>query len=183
MGKFFKSVIIGTATGIATAYFLTTKKGKVVKERVEQAFEDYKANPDHYHKMAKDKSYEYSNLAKDTFTSYKNKFESGELTPEQVVDTVKEKANAFVQKASQQFTEQTNQAKNSGQASETVNEDDIIIDYSDIEEPVPTSSSAKDDDFTKNLKSDFERPVTPEEVLEKAAQEVDEAVDSKDANR
>ncbi|MGT2933337.1 YtxH domain-containing protein [Streptococcus catagoni] len=132
MKNFFRSLIIGTATGVATAYFLNTEKGKKVKAKVEKAYEAYKENPEEYHQMAKDKGYEYSNLAKDTFYDYKHKFETGELTPEQVFETVKEKANQFVQKAGQAFTE--NEASDTSDSDVDINltEDDIIIDYTEL---------------------------------------------------
>ncbi|VTT44897.1 YtxH domain-containing protein [Streptococcus porcinus] len=141
MSKFLKSFVIGTATGIATAYFLSSDKGKAIKARAEKAFEAYKENPDDYHQMAKEKGSEYSNLAKDTFTTYKNKFENGELTPEQVLESVKETTNQFLKKASQYFAEQASES--SSKEDVTVSEEDVIIDYTDIENNLSTAEPVK----------------------------------------
>ncbi|AEF24831.1 exported protein [Streptococcus parauberis KCTC 11537] len=91
MSNLLKSLVIGTATGLATAYFLSTEKGKEIKSRAEQAYDAYKENPEEYHQMAKEKGTEYTNLAKETFNDYKHKFETGEITPEQVMEAVKQK--------------------------------------------------------------------------------------------
>ncbi|WNZ92396.1 YtxH domain-containing protein [Streptococcus iniae] len=129
MGNFFKSLVIGTATGVATAYFLSTEQGKKVKTRVEKAIEAYKENPDDYHQMAKEKGQEYTHLAKETFNDYKQKFESGELTKDQVFDMVKEKTSDFVHKFSELATDLAEE-------DDTVveNDDDIIIDITKKEE-------------------------------------------------
>lgn len=133
MSKFLKSLVIGTATGLATAYFLGTEKGKELKARAEKAYEAYKENPEEYHQMAKDKSNEYSHLAKDTFNSYKQKFETGEITPEQVFETVKEKTSQFVQKTSQQFAEEPEDDYTES-SDVNLSEEDVIIDYEAIQE-------------------------------------------------
>lgn len=128
MGNFFKSLVIGTATGVATAYFLTTEKGKEVKTRLEKAIDAYKENPDDYHQMAKEKGQEYTHLAKETFNDYKQKFESGELTTDQVIDIVKEKTNDLVHKFSEL------KADLADKTDPVVENDDIIIDITKKEE-------------------------------------------------
>ncbi|MGT2887618.1 YtxH domain-containing protein [Streptococcus didelphis] len=146
MGKFLKTLVIGTATGFATAYFLSSEKGKALKLRAEKAFEAYKENPEEYHQMAKDKGYEYGNLAKETFYDYKQKFETGQLKPEDIFETVKEKASDFVQKAGQPFSdmESDRQSQSESDVEVPLADSDIIIDYSEIpseslkpEKPLP----------------------------------------------
>ena len=131
MSNLLKSLVIGTATGLATAYFLSTEKGKEVKSRAEQAYNAYKENPEEYRQMAKEKGTEYSNLAKETFNDYKHKFETGEITPEQVMEVVKEKTSQFVNKTSQQFTDEDNMSNEQTVSSDDVvlAEEDVIIDY------------------------------------------------------
>ncbi|VTS17761.1 gas vesicle protein [Streptococcus pseudoporcinus] len=158
MSKFLKSLVIGTATGVVTAYFLSSEKGKALKARAEKAFEAYKENPDDYHQMVKEKGSEYSSLAKDTFNTYKHKFENGELTPEQVLETVKETTNQFIQKASQYFAEQASES--SSEADVTLSEEDVIINYADIENHLSATESVKttavDEDLDKKKTSDLE---------------------------
>ena len=91
MSKLLKNVIIGVASGAAAAYFLSTEKGKEFQKKAAKAYEAYKENPAEYHQKAKDKATEYTDLAVDTFNDYRQKFESGELTTDEFLDTVKEK--------------------------------------------------------------------------------------------
>lgn len=100
MSKWISTVIVGIASGATTAYFLSSEKGKEVKNRAMKAYQAYRKHPESYHQKAKEKAYEYSNLAVDTFYDYKEKFESGELTKEDVVSVVKEKSDEVVSKAS-----------------------------------------------------------------------------------
>lgn len=146
MSNLLKSLVIGTATGLATAYFLSTEKGKEIKSRAEQAYDAYKENPEVYHQMAKEKGTEYTNLAKETFNDYKHKFETGEITPEQVMEAVKQKTNQFVNKTSQQFTEEKDMTDDQTMTTEDVvlNEEDVIIDYSDINEEAPVMNTSED---------------------------------------
>lgn len=146
MSNLLKSLVIGTATGLATAYFLSTEKGKEVKSRAEQAYNAYKENPEEYRQMAKEKGTEYSNLAKETFNDYKHKFETGEITPEQVMEVVKEKTSQFVNKTSQQFTDEDNMSNEQTVSSDDVvlAEKDVIIDYTDINEEAPVMNTSED---------------------------------------
>lgn len=134
MSKLFKTLVISAASGSAAAYFLTTKKGKELRKNAEKFYGEYKENPEEYHQIAKDKASEYSNLAVDTFKDYKGKFESGELTTEDIVSAVKEKsgevvdfANDFVNQAKSKFSDEDT-AKKEDKAPETKVED-IVIDY------------------------------------------------------
>lgn len=137
MNKFFKTVIVGAVSGFAAAYFLSTEKGKEIKERATKAYEAYKENPDEYHQKAKEKTAEYTNLATDTFNDYKERFESGELTVDDVLATVKTKgedALSFIAEKVSEITE--NQKPNDDvtvdadfDIKEDNTEEDIIIDY------------------------------------------------------
>ena len=100
MSKLLKNVIIGVASGAAAAYFLSTEKGKEFQKKAAKAYEAYKENPAEYHQKAKDKATEYTDLAVDTFNDYRQKFESGELTTDEFLDTVKEKGKAAADFAS-----------------------------------------------------------------------------------
>lgn len=152
MGKLLKSLVIGTATGLATAYFLSSEKGKEIKARAEKAFEAYKENPEEYHQMAKDKGQEYSHLAKETFYDYKQKFENGDITPEQVFETVKEKTNQFVKQASQTFADKS---ENTSETEVNLSEEDIIFDYTDPKEGVPIISQSELTSTEENLSSEI----------------------------
>jgi len=136
MNKFVKNLIVGAASGAAAAYFLTTEKGKEFKQRAENAYKAYKENPDEYHQMAKEKANEYSTLAKDTFNDYKEKFESGELTKEDVLSAVKEKsdevvdfASDLVSQVSSKFSDVKDKVVDDEVKEEAPANDDIIIDY------------------------------------------------------
>ncbi len=98
MNKSFKNLVIGAASGVAAAYFLSTEKGKALKNRAEKAYQAYKESPDDYHQFAKEKGSEYSHLARDTFYDVKDKLASGDLTKEDMLDLLKDKTTAFVQK-------------------------------------------------------------------------------------
>lgn len=113
MGKFLKSVILGAASGAAAAYFLGTEKGKKFISKAKESFEDYKANPEAYHEVAKEKVAEYKDLATETFTEYKGKWESGEFSAENIGQAVK----ATVEQVKKKVSETV----------QTVSEDDIII--------------------------------------------------------
>lgn len=140
MSKLLKNVIIGVASGAAAAYFLSTEKGKEFQKKAAKAYEAYKENPAEYHQKAKDKATEYTDLAVDTFNDYRQKFESGELTTDEFLDTVKEKGKAAADFASEKvsgFTSKVSEAVNEAEEikEETKAEvDDIIIDYTKDEE-------------------------------------------------
>ncbi|MFC3928716.1 YtxH domain-containing protein [Streptococcus caprae] len=135
--KFFRNLIISAAAGAGFAYFLTSKKGQELKEKATEAYEDYKADPEAFQKSAKDKVAEYSASANKTFQEYKTKFESGELTTDDVLNTVKEKAaqageyvNKVVADVQDQF--QGTEKAEPRDVTEPITEaevEDIIIDY------------------------------------------------------
>lgn len=137
MSKFLKTLIVGAASGAATAYFLTTQKGKEVKVKAENFYKAYKANPEEYQQVAKEKVAEYKDLATTTFNDYKGKYESGELTLDSVLETVKTKGQEVADLASQKV----GQVKDDFQKEETEIKDvtdshidDIVINYQEESE-------------------------------------------------
>lgn len=144
MSKLLKNVIIGVASGAAAAYFLSTEKGKKFQKKAAKAYEAYKENSAEYHQKAKDKATEYTDLAVDTFNDYRQKFESGELTTDEFLDTVKEKGKAAADFASEkvsEFTSKVSEAVNEAEEAKEetkVEVDDIIIDYTQDEEAPAT---------------------------------------------
>ncbi len=144
MSKLLKNVIIGVASGAAAAYFLSTEQGKKLQKKAAKAYEAYKENPAEYHQKAKDKATEYTDLAVDTFNDYRQKFESGELTTDEFLDTVKEKGKAAADFASEKVSEFTAKVSEAVDEAEDAKEetkaevDDIIIDYTQDEE-APTA--------------------------------------------
>ena len=144
MSKLLKNVIIGVASGAAAAYFLSTEKGKKFQKKAAKTYEAYKENPAEYHQKAKDKATEYTDLAVDTFNDYRQKFESGELTTDEFLDTVKEKGKAAADFASEKVSEFTSKVSEAVNEAEEAKEeskaevDDIIIDYTQDEEAPAT---------------------------------------------
>lgn len=105
MGKILKTLVIGAATGAAAAYFLTTKKGKEVTEKVKHTVDDYRDNPEEYHQYAGQKVAEYKDLAVSTFHDYKTKFDSGEVTTDDILASVKDKADQATAYASSKLAD------------------------------------------------------------------------------
>ncbi|HFS8552248.1 TPA: YtxH domain-containing protein [Streptococcus pyogenes] len=106
MNKSFKNLVIGAVSGVAAAYFLSTEKGS-----------------------------EYSHLARDTFYDVKDKLASGDLTKEDMLDLLKDKTTAFVQKTKETLAEVEAKEKQDDVIID-LNEEDIIIDYTEQDEPV-----------------------------------------------
>ena len=140
MSKWMSTIIVGIASGAAAAYFLSSEKGKEVKDRAAKAYKAYREHPEEYHQKAKDKAHEYSSLAVDTFNDYKEKFESGELTKEDVVSAVKEKGDEVVSKAGDVINHVKAKFNDVAEADKDVVDpddvkaevDDIIIELKDI---------------------------------------------------
>lgn len=148
MNKLFKNMIIGATSGIAFAYFWSTKNGKKWHKKAIKVYQSYQKNPDEYHQKAKEKATEYTNLAVDTFNDYRQKFESGELTTDEFLDTVKEKGKVLADFTSDKISELTSKVssvKESEVSRETKAEvDDIIIDYTSKEEQDTTNNINED---------------------------------------
>lgn len=140
MSKFLKTLVVGAASGAAAAYFLTTEKGKVLKEKAQDLFKDYQENKDDYHQKASDKAAEYKDLAVQTFQDYKEKWETGEITTESVVEELKTKSNQAATFAKDSFTHVKQKANQHESKVKDVTDsivesdvqvDDIVIDYPD----------------------------------------------------
>ncbi|MGT2935785.1 YtxH domain-containing protein [Streptococcus castoreus] len=140
MSKCFKTLMIGAVSGAAVGYFLSTEKGKAFKARVEKACQAYKENPNEYHQLVKEKGSEYLSLACDTFNDLREKVESGDLTGDQLLDLFKDKATDFMQKTKTPVVD----VEINDHFSVDLSENDIIIDYEDIEAKVSTNQGAKD---------------------------------------
>ncbi|MGT2828667.1 YtxH domain-containing protein [Streptococcus hillyeri] len=131
MGKFLKSVILGAASGAAAAYFLGTEKGKELVAKAKENFDDYKANPDAYHEAAKGKVAEYKDLATETFTEYKGKWESGEFSAENIGQAVKATVEQVKEKVSETVQTVSEEDIIIVEVPEEVVKEDIVIDLTD----------------------------------------------------
>mgnify|MGYP000329317222 FL=1 len=95
MGK-FSSILLGTISGAAVAVFLTSKKGKEVTAKVSDFMNDVKENPDDFKEQVVQKANHFSNQAAEAVNQAKEKVESGEITGETVLDSVKEATKQVV---------------------------------------------------------------------------------------
>ena len=141
MSKLLKTAIIGAAAGAAAAYFLSTEKGKEVVQKTKDLYDDYKENPKEYHQYASDKANAYKDLAVQTFNDYKERFDSGELTKDDIVTAIKEKTDQAADYASSKLSEfkqgfeqgtfQSNANKSASffPSESSAQVDDIVIDY------------------------------------------------------
>ena len=89
MGK-FSSILLGTLSGAAAAVFLTSKKGKEVTAKVSDFMNGVKENPDDFKEQVVQKANHFSNQAVEAVNQAKEKVESGEITGETILDSVKE---------------------------------------------------------------------------------------------
>ena len=127
-------MVSSAAVGAAVGYFLTTKKGKELKDKALDFANDYKENPEAYNQAAKEKASQYKDVAVNTFNDYKEKFETGELTKEDVLDVAKEKAVQATEFANDQvvaFRDKIARAKADSATETRAEVDDIVIDYPD----------------------------------------------------
>ncbi len=134
MGKFLKTLVSSAAVGAAVGYFLSTKKGKELKDKALDFANDYKENPEAYNQAAKEKASQYKDVAVNTFNDYKEKFETGELTKEDVLDVAKGKAVQATEFANDQvvaFRDKIAKAKADSATETRAEVDDIVIDYPD----------------------------------------------------
>lgn len=95
MGK-FSSILLGTISGAAVAVFLTSKKGKEVTAKVSDFMNDVKENPDDFKDQVVQKANHFSNQAAEAVNQAKEKVESGEITGETILDSVKEATKQVV---------------------------------------------------------------------------------------
>ena len=95
MGK-FSSILLGTISGAAVAVFLTSKKGKEVTAKVSDFMNGVKENPDDFKEQVVQKANHFSNQAAEAVNQAKEKVESGEITGETILDSVKEATKQVV---------------------------------------------------------------------------------------
>ena len=95
MGK-FSSILLGTISGAAAAVFLTSKKGKEVTAKVSDFMNGVKENPDDFKEQVVQKANHFSNQAAEAVNQAKEKVESGEITGETILDSVKEATKQVV---------------------------------------------------------------------------------------
>lgn len=95
MGK-FSSILLGTLSGAAAAVFLTSKKGKEVTAKVSYFMNGVKENPDDFKEQVVQKANHFSNQAAEAVNQAKEKVESGEITGETILDSVKEATKQVV---------------------------------------------------------------------------------------
>ena len=95
MGK-FSSILLGTLSGAAAAVFLTSKKGKEVTAKVSDFMNGVKENPDDFKEQVVQKANHFSNQAVEVVNQAKEKVESGEITGETILDSVKEATKQVV---------------------------------------------------------------------------------------
>lgn len=104
MGK-FSSILLGTISGAAAAVFLTSKKGKEVTAKVSDFMNEVKENPDDFKDQVVQKANHFSNQAVEAVNQAKEKVESGEITGETVLDSVKEATKQVVDFSQEKFKE------------------------------------------------------------------------------
>ena len=100
--KFFTTILLGAAGGAAAAVFLASKSGKVVKEKVLHFMKDYQDDPESKHAEWVDKATDLKNQAFETYNDVRHKFETGELTADDIVMTVKDKATELKDRVTQE---------------------------------------------------------------------------------
>ena len=104
MGK-FSSILLGTLSGAAAAVFLTSKKGKEVTAKVSDFMNGVKENPDDFKEQVVQKANHFSNQAAEAVNQAKEKVESGEITGETILDSVKEATKQVVDFSQEKFQE------------------------------------------------------------------------------
>ena len=104
MGK-FSSLLLGAVTGVAAAYFLTSKKGKETTDKVRDFVKEYQENPDDIHEAVVQSAKDFSNQAVSAIQQTKEKVEKGEITTETVIESVKETTKSVVDYSQDKFNE------------------------------------------------------------------------------
>ena len=127
MGK-LSSILLGTASGVAVALFLTSEKGKRVTSQAQDFIEDLKEDPEYAKEQALEKLTEVKDQTKEFVLKTKEQVESGEIT----LDTVLEKAKYHAQQATEVSKETFNQIKSQLEDTVVVEEkedgQEIVID-------------------------------------------------------
>ena len=127
--KFLTTMLLAAAGGAAAAVFIASKTGQAVKDKVTKFVKDYQNNPDAKHGEWVEKATDLKKTAVEKYSDVKYKFETGELKPEDIVTTVKEKAEDLVDKLKNPPVDEEvlNAAKDV-----TPDDEEITIDIEDI---------------------------------------------------
>ena len=149
MGK-FSSILLGTISGAAVAVFLTSKKGKEVTAKVSDFMNDVKENPDDFKEQVVQKANHFSNQAAEAVNQAKEKVESGEITGETVLDSVKEATKQVVD-----FSQEKMQEWKEKMTPEGISPEDF---KKTEQEPIDKETTSEDIviDLTENQESENE---------------------------
>ena len=104
MGK-ISSLLLGAVSGAAAAYFLTSKKGKEITEKVQDFVVDYREDPDKTHEAVVHFEKDFSDQAVKAINQTKEKVENGEITAETVLESVKDTTKSVVDYSQDKFQE------------------------------------------------------------------------------
>ena len=149
MGK-FSSILLGTISGAAAAVFLTSKKGKEVTAKVSDFMNDVKENPDDFKDQVVQKANHFSNQAAEAVNQAKEKVESGEITGETILDSVKEATKQVVD-----FSQEKMQEWKEKMTPEGISPEDF---KKTEQEPIDKETTSEDIviDLTENQESENE---------------------------
>ncbi|MBF7050166.1 YtxH domain-containing protein [Streptococcus anginosus] len=149
MGK-FSSILLGTISGAAAAVFLTSKKGKEVTAKVSDFMNEVKENPDDFKDQVVQKANHFSNQAAEAVNQAKEKVESGEITGETILDSVKEATKQVVD-----FSQEKMQEWKEKMTPEGISPEDF---KKTEQEPVDKETTSEDIviDLTENQESENE---------------------------
>lgn len=104
MGK-ISSLLLGAVSGAVAAYFLTSKKGKEITEKVQDFVVDYREDPDKTHEAVVQSVKDFSDQAVKAINQTKEKVENGEITAETVLESVKDTTKSVVDYSQDKFQE------------------------------------------------------------------------------
>jgi len=104
LGK-ISSLLLGAVSGAAAAYFLTSKKGKEITEKVQDFVVDYREDPDKTHEAVVQSVKDFSDQAVKAINQTKEKVENGEITAETVLESVKDTTKSVVDYSQDKFQE------------------------------------------------------------------------------
>ena len=149
MGK-FSSILLGTISGAAAAVFLTSKKGKEITAKVSDFMNEVKENPDDFKDQVVQKANQFSNQAVEVVNQAKEKVESGEITGETVLDSVKDATKQVVD-----FSQEKMQEWKEKMTPEGISPEDF---KKTEQEPIDKETTSEDIviDLTENQESENE---------------------------
>lgn len=140
MSKFFKTVLLGGLTGVATAYLLTTKEGKALQDKAKKLLSAYQEDPASYHDLVKDKLAKGQQQVAQGARHYQQQWQDGQLTTQDLLDLLKEGSSQVLDVTKEKVTQVKDSlvtTNNSPEQEEKLPEvggyiDDIVIDYTDL---------------------------------------------------